>query len=71
MMAHVVLPAAGRPTIIRIYENRTKRGAVNSVYHGSLVSPLAGDREGDSKPHSHLWEMEAVTVSTSQYCCWE
>lgn len=60
MMAHVVFPAAGRPTIIRIYENRTKRGAVNSVYHGSLASPLAGDREGDSKPHSHLWEMEAV-----------
>ena len=60
LMAHVVFPAAVRPTIIRIYENRTKRGAVNSVYHGSLASPLAGDREGDSKPHSHLWEMEAV-----------
>lgn len=23
LMAHVVLPAAGRPTIIRIYKNRT------------------------------------------------
>ena len=67
LMAHVVLPAAGRPTIIRIYENRTKRGAVNSVYHGSLASPLAGDCEGDSKPHSHLWEMEAVTVSMLCY----
>ena len=26
LMAHVVLPAAGRPTIIRIYKNGTKRG---------------------------------------------
>lgn len=42
---------AGRPTIIRIYENRTKRGAVNSVC--SLASPLAEAHEGDPKPHSH------------------
>lgn len=26
LMAHVVLPAAGKPTIIRIYENGTGRG---------------------------------------------
>lgn len=26
LMAHVVLPAAGRPTIIRIYENGKGRG---------------------------------------------
>ena len=29
LMAHVVLPAAGRPTIIRIYNNRPRRDTVN------------------------------------------
>lgn len=28
LMAHVVLPAAGRPTIIRIYKNRMGRNTV-------------------------------------------
>lgn len=33
LMAHVVLPAAGRPTIIRIYKNRTGKGAVKQQQH--------------------------------------
>lgn len=56
--------ASGQAHIIRIYENRTK-GAVDSVC--SLASPLA---EAHEEPkHCIPLEMEAVTVSTSQFCC--
>lgn len=70
MMAHVVLPAAGRPTIIKIYKNGTKRdtevvavGGMEAWHHPrSLVTSRV------TQPHGCLQKTAAVTAST-QCCC--
>lgn len=66
MMAHVVLPAAGRPTIIRIYKNRTGKGAVKQQQHVACGTgpPWLDGAHDDSEPPGCLWKME-VTASIS------
>lgn len=61
MMAHVVLPAAGRPTIIRIYKNRTGKGCCDTAAACGTVPPwLDGAHGDDSEPPGCLWKMEVI-----------
>lgn len=73
LMAHVVLPAAGRPTIIRIYKNGTKRDT-EAVAVGGMVAwhcPHSLVTSRVTQLHGCLWKTEAITASTSQCCCWD